>query len=373
MRKIAGVLLCMFVLSFCFAGKTAGYGSGEIIIEQNTGEIVHESNARTRLPMASTTKVMTALVAIEKCEDLNREITIDAKSCNIEGSSIYLKQGETVTVETLLYGLMLRSGNDCAMTLANHVLGSYDAFIDAMNLRARDLGLKDTNFVNPHGLHDDNHYTSCYDLAMITRAAMYNPTFKKIVSTKEIKCGERVFVNKNKMLRSYEGSNGVKTGFTTRAGRCLVSSAERGGIGMVSVVLNCPDMWERSKSLLTMGFNRYENVEFLKAGELGEKGKLAGSGDEIRLEAKNSVVRMVKKADKEKFSTKLTFYKALIPPLKKGEEVGEFQLYYENRLIFSEKIYTMDSVDSYSEDCCQREKIDHEIKQVSGGLGSMQP
>lgn len=314
----------------------------EIVIDCDTGEVYAASNEHAKLPMASTTKVVTALIALENAAP-DEVITVDKQSCNVEGSSVYLKEGEQLTVMELLYCLMLRSGNDCAMVLARNTMGSYEEFIAAMNRKAESMNLKNTHFCNPHGLHDDNHYTSCYDLAMLTREAMKNALFRKIVSTKEITVGSRYLVNKNKMLTSFQGGTGVKTGFTKRAGRCLVSSATRGQKSLVTVVLNCGDMWERSAALMEDVFNQYEDRTFASSNA---PIMLEAFGFDLKIACcvKNNIALTIKKAESAKYTTDIKLYKKLVPPLTKDEIVGEFNLYYENRLLFSEKIYTINSV-----------------------------
>ncbi len=233
--------------------------SGSIVMRADNYEILGGENYYAKMPMASTTKIMTALIVVENCL-MDEKVVVTSESVGIEGSSIYLKIGETLTVKELLYGLMLRSGNDSAMALAIHTAGSEEAFVNMMNLRASSLGLKNTNFCNPHGLDDKNHYTCCYDLCYISSFAMKYPQFKEIVGTKFVAIGnneaKRYFQNKNKILSMYEGGNGIKTGFTKKSGRCLVASAERNGVLLISAVLNHGDMWNDCMKLLDSGFDK---------------------------------------------------------------------------------------------------------------------
>ncbi len=265
-RKIICVLLVLFsVFMLDITSKNHVYASqsSEIVMEVSTNRILYGSNYNQKKYMASTTKILTAITIIENC-DLNDVVTVSNKTVGIEGSSIYLEEGEKLTVKELLYGLMLRSGNDCAETLAIHCSKSIENFACLMNETAKKIGANNSNFVNPHGLHNDNHYTSAYDLALISCYAMKNSDFRQIASTKSIKIPwttrdyPRILVNKNKMLKEFEGSTGIKTGFTKKAGRCLVSSCFRNGMEIVCVVLNCPPMFERSKELLTNSFSEYE-------------------------------------------------------------------------------------------------------------------
>ncbi len=262
------VIICLicgvFVLSVAIPYNTnsasaANKGSSYIVMNASDCEVMEESNSHLRLPMASTTKTMTALIVIENCR-LDETVTVPAEAVGVEGSSVYLKKGDKYTVEELLYGLMLRSGNDAATALAIHTAGSVKNFVEMMNYRAETMGLNDTHFVNPHGLHDDNHYTSAYDLCKIGCFAMKNDVFAKIVGTKKVTVGKgeltRVWCNKNKILSLYDGGNGIKTGFTKAAGRCLIASAERDGVTVVSVVLNRGDMFNDCMNLMDRAFDK---------------------------------------------------------------------------------------------------------------------
>lgn len=237
-----------------FAGERSAYA----VIRCDNFEILMSNNCYARLPMASTTKIMTALLAIENCK-LDEVVNIDNRAVGIEGSSVYLRKGEKLTLRELLYCLMLRSGNDAAVAIALHISDSIEDFAEMMNIRAESLGLTDTHFTNPHGLHDDNHYTSAHDLAVISATAMNNPDFARIVGTKSISIGNgesrRTLINKNKMLSLYKDANGIKTGYTTKSGRCLVSSATKNGVTVVCVVLNISDTYGLSKNLLDKAFS----------------------------------------------------------------------------------------------------------------------
>lgn len=232
-------------------------GVAEIAMEQSTGRVLYAKNEQARLPMASTTKIMTALLVCEDC-DVTKEVTVPDEAVGVEGSSIYLQHGEKLTVKDLLYGLMLRSGNDAAVALAIIHSGSVDAFVGRMNEKAATLGANDTHFANSNGLPAQEHYTTAQDLCNIARAAMNNSLFRQVVSTKDY-CGEyKNFTNKNKLLYQFEGANGIKTGYTDKAGRCLVSSALRDGMDVICVVLNCYDMYDRSASIIGRCFKEFE-------------------------------------------------------------------------------------------------------------------
>ncbi len=221
-------------------------------------------NADERRPMASTTKIMTALVVLGKC-GLDEIVTVPPEAVGVEGSSIYLFAGERITVRTLLYALLLSSANDAAVALACHTAGSVADFAAMMNACAREMGLTDTHFTNPHGLYDEAHYTTARELALIAREALQNDTFAEIVATRRYSApqlgeegGTRLFLNHNRLLKSYEGAVGVKTGFTKKSGRCLVSAARRDGLLLLAVTLNDGGDWQDHKMLFDWGFAHYE-------------------------------------------------------------------------------------------------------------------
>ncbi|GGA22802.1 D-alanyl-D-alanine carboxypeptidase family protein [Paenibacillus physcomitrellae] len=232
------------------------------LIDVESGRLLYSKQGDEILPIASLTKIMTAIVAIEN-GGLDKKVKVSAKAFGKEGSSIYLKLGEEMTLENMLYGLMLRSGNDAATAIAEHVGGSEEGFVHLMNQKAEMIGLKHTHFMNPHGLDHKQHYSTANDLAKLTAYALHNPVFKQIVSTKQKKAPNPNeswgydWLNKNKMLRMYEGADGVKTGFTKIARRCLVSSATRNGQQLAAVTLNDGDDWNDHANMLDFGFANF--------------------------------------------------------------------------------------------------------------------
>jgi D-alanyl-D-alanine carboxypeptidase len=232
------------------------------LLDVESGEFLCTKNASERLPMASTTKIMTALVALERLP-LDRVVTVSPEATGIEGSSVYLYAGEQITVETLLFALLLSSANDAAVALAIETAGTVADFAALMNEKAAELGLADTHFCNPNGLHDAQHYTTASDLARLTAHALKDAQFARIVATRKHSVPQngtdasRLFVNHNRLLGSYEGAIGVKTGFTKAAGRCLVSAAMRDGLTLVCVTLACPDDWRDHAALFDFGFSEY--------------------------------------------------------------------------------------------------------------------
>lgn len=264
--------------------------------------LLYDKNSTTRHAMASTTKIMTALVALEALP-LGSEITIPAKATGIEGSSVYLKENETYTLEALLYALLLQSANDAAEAIACAVAGDIAAFADIMNEKAASLGLTDTHFDNPHGLDSSTHYTTASDLAIIACAALERADFKRIVSTRRYSfCGTsgenaRTLINHNKLLYLYDGSIGVKTGFTKKCGRCLVSAAERDGVLLVAVTLDAPSDWSDHQKLLDYGFSRIERRTVARAGTLSFTLPLLNAKGAVTVTNSEAVTMIMERGD----------------------------------------------------------------------------
>ena len=245
------------------------------VLDTVSGRVLYEKAADERSLIASTTKIMTALIICEQCNVLDR-MRIPKEAVGIEGSSMYLQEGEVLTLQELLYGLMLSSGNDAAVALAIYCGGTVEGFAELMNDKARNLGLKGTHFENPNGLDSPGHYSTARDMAVLAAYAMENPIFSKTVSTKNIKIGERYLTNHNKLLWRVEGADGVKTGFTKAAGRILVSSALRQGRRIVAVTIDAPDDWNDHASFLEEGFSRYTVSEILAAGDVVDTVEVLG-------------------------------------------------------------------------------------------------
>lgn len=261
MKKFLVFLTIFTLLSACPSVSAIDVSARyACVIDGQTGRVLYEKNAYDRHSMASTTKIMTALLALENTQE-NEMVTISKNAAGTEGSSIYLATGEKLKMETLLYGLMLNSGNDAAIAIAEHVGGNVDNFAQMMTERAHTIGAKHTQFKNPNGLDEDGHYTTAYDLALITRTALLHPRFAEIVATKHksYPASEgsiaRSFTNHNKLLSLYNGCIGVKTGFTKKTGRCLVSAAKRDNSTIICVTLNAPNDWNDHKKLLDYGFS----------------------------------------------------------------------------------------------------------------------
>ena len=252
------------------------------VLDAVSGRELFVRNPDERSLIASTTKIMTALIVCEQCNVLDR-MRIPKEAVGIEGSSMYLKEGEVLTLQELLYGLMLSSGNDAAVALAIYCGGTVEGFAELMNDKARNLGLTGTHFENPNGLDSPGHYSTARDLAKLAAYAMKNPIFYKTVSAKSVRIGDRCLTNHNKLLWKLEGADGVKTGFTKAAGRILVSSATRQGRRIIGVTIDAPDDWNDHCRLLNEGFARYQDRQIVQAGHRVSVQEVLG-GDARRIE-----------------------------------------------------------------------------------------
>lgn len=332
--KIALLLFCFQLLHlFSFTAVNAApavSAQAAAVIDVESGRILYQKMGNERMRIASLTKIMTAIVAIEE-GDLKKLVTTPEYAVGTEGSSIYLREGEKLSLEHLLYGLMLRSGNDAAVTIADHIGGSLEGFARLMNEKAEYLGLSGTHFTNPHGLDDsDNHYSTAVDVAKITAYALHNPDFKKIVATNVInipqegKDWDRRLLNKNKMLRLYDGADGVKTGYTKLAKRCLVSSATRDGRQIAVVTLNAPNDWDDHTRLLDYGFQNFSQVEIV-----GENQKV---DDNQNLYAVNSFSYPLKEEEKNRIRHEIVMENPLKRMLPGGVS-GYLHVYLDDQRI----------------------------------------
>ncbi len=334
--------LCMQACALEVSAKNA------VLIEYESGDIIFSKNSSCRAPMASTTKIMTAIVAIEN-GDLDKRIKIPSEAIGVEGSSIYLQDGEELTLRELLYALLLESANDASVAIAIEIAGSVEKFAEMMNDKARELGLEDTNFTNPHGLDDESHYTTAYDLAKIARYAMQNPCFCEIVSTKKEIIpsldGQRVLINHNKLLKSFEGAIGIKTGFTKKSGRCLVSCAERDGVRLIAVTLNAPSDWNDHAIMLGHGFNEYEHLSLADVGDyVLSLHCVNGRKDEIICGNLSALGITLKKGLSEQISARFECERFLFAPIKQGTRVGRI-------------VYSINGDEIASLDICALERV----------------
>lgn len=306
-----------------------------IVIEAYTGQILYEKNADAILYPASTTKIMTLITALEqgKVEEI---VTVSANAASTDGSSLYLEAGERLKMMDMLYGVMLHSGNDATVAVAEHISGSMEKFSQLMTDKAHAMGAIHTNFTNPNGLPDSKHYSTARDLAIITAYGYKNPLFRKIVATdhKTIpwnnKGYDRDLYNENKLLWAYNGANGVKTGYTDAAGLCLVSGAERNNIQLITVVLDADKMWVDSQALLDFGFSKLRMAELLKRGEVLRTAPVAnGKSSSVTLIAASNLIIPVSDGEREKFQIVAEVPNSMEAPIATGQKLGVARVLYK--------------------------------------------
>ena len=309
---------------------------GAVLIEASSGEVVFGQNRNARLPMASTTKIMTALVALENLP-IETVVTVTAEAVGVEGSSIYLTEGERLTLEQLLFALLLESANDAAVAIAVAVAGSVEAFAALMNEKAAELGLTNTHFVNPHGLDHEQHYTTAHELALITRAALENPVFRRICATERMTIplrgeeGVRLLLNHNKLLDSYEGCIGVKTGYTKRTGRCLVSAAEREGVTLIAVTLNAPDDWRDHTAMLDYGFGLYRCITLCEPAFYSAPLWTVNGTREYVMAENTDTLTAILRRDHGAVTCIVELPRFVFAPVQNGETLGVLRFYEELR------------------------------------------
>lgn len=329
---ISILVLCILIMLFTIVAS-ASYELGVsarafALYEPVTGTFIKSQNADLHLPMASTTKIMTGLIAIENCS-LDEIVEIPKEAVGIEGSSIYLREGDRISVCDLLYSLLLQSANDAATALALKISGDIASFSELMNSRAADMGLTDTHFDNPHGLDSESHYTTAHDLAIIAAEALKNPTFRSITSTYKhsftISDNQRTVVNHNKLLKSYDGAIGVKTGFTRTSGRCLVSAAERDGLSLIAVTLDAPNDWSDHTKMLNLGFSAYtaDNPDDLTDTTFTIP-VIGSDAGKITAVIKNiDEIHLIRPKDEPLHKAYVDIKQYVIAPIKPGDKVGE--------------------------------------------------
>lgn len=349
----------VFCVALCFGGAVCVSSAdapsvsakSAVLAEGSTGTVIFAKNENERLPMASTTKIMTALVAIENCPDLSRTVKIDSAACGIEGSSVYLKAGEKLSVEELLYALLLESANDSACAIAIEVAGTVEKFADMMNDVAARIGMTDTHFTNPHGLDNEAHYTTAADMAKLAVYALKNESFAKIVSTYKTTIpmngddGTRLLLNHNKLLKYYDGAIGVKTGFTKRSGRCLVSAAERDGVRMIAVTLSAPDDWNDHKNMLDYGFSKYRHIDIAKPGDITINIPVTGGTADFITVTNKDASDITLPSDFDEPRLVIEAPRFLYAPVKKDEIYGYACYYADNYEILRIPLTATDGCD----------------------------
>ncbi|WP_139904296.1 D-alanyl-D-alanine carboxypeptidase family protein [Clostridium thermarum] len=316
-----------------------------IAIDAKTNRVLYEKNAHILTPMASTTKIVTALVAL-KYGDLNKKVTISAKAANIRGSVVGYKKGEEISLRELIYGLMLRSGNDAAIAIAEGISGSVEQFVQLMNEYATEIGLVDTHFESPHGLDSSMHYTTAYDLALATAKAKEIKEFNEIVSVKDVDAAAKGFSrgyhNINKILWQIPEANGVKTGYTGQAGKCLVTSVNKGGSDIIIVVINCPQRWRETKKINEFISKTYDFKLVIKKGEIVKSLCILPTKKTTNLVAKEDIRIPIKKGSAMDVQIKTP--KDIEAPIYKDEKVGTINIYEDNDLIYTSPLCTENEV-----------------------------
>ena len=354
MKKTILIFSVICIFTACLPYKASALSpsaQSAVVIDGDGCKVAYEKNAHSRMGMASTTKIMTALIAIENYP-LEKEFTVSDKALGVEGSSIYLKKGEKFTMKQLLYALLLQSANDAATAIAIEVGGSVENFAALMNNKAETLGLKNTHFTNPHGLYDDEHYTTAYDLALITQYALKNPAFKEIVSTYKMSIplqgieNGRVLVNHNKLLKQYDGAIGVKTGFTKMTGRCLVSAAEREGTTMIAVTLNAPDDWNDHKMMLDHGFDKLQTFHLAPPQSINMKIPVVGGNESYVNLCNDGGLTYTCDKKTANITKEVVLSRFLFAPVEKDRAVGQIIFYNNGTEIGRIDLLTQESVEA---------------------------
>ena len=351
MRRVR-FLSVFLVLSFLIAPlaaescSAASYPSvsakGAVLIDANTGKIICEQNAHAKLAMASTTKIMTALLALEQ-PDIDEYFLVDPEAILVEGTSMGLQTGDSVTLRGLAVGMLLPSGNDAANAAAVKIGGSLEGFCAIMNERAASLGMDNTHFVTPSGLDDENHFSSAYDMALLGAEAIKNPAFLNICSQKKatVMYGAppyaRTLYNHNRLLSTIEGAAGIKTGFTKKAGRCLVSAVTRGTFTLICVTLGAGDDWNAHKQMYSYGFSLLSGV-LPDVPALPAHPVVGGVANSVSVVTTEPPELLLFSAAKDEITTKILLPRFSYAPLNAGDEIGKVEYYYKDILITSAPI-----------------------------------
>ncbi len=337
-KKLSSVILLCSIL--CFHANCAPEVSAKsaILLNADTGKVLFEYNANEKRGMASTTKIMTAIIAIESGK-LDEEFTIPADAIGVEGSSLYLKGTETMSLRELVVGLMLRSANDAAEAIAIILSGSVANFSKLMNEKAEKLGLANSHFDNPHGLDSSSHYTTAKDLAALAAYAVKNTTFKSICSMRSatISSNEqtRAISNHNKLLSIYSGAYGVKTGFTKATGRCLVSAAERDNMNLIAVTLDAPNDWEDHRRMLDYGFSNFEIINLVSKDEIVDfLPLLNGEKDNVAISSNQSIFVCINKKHSS-IIERIELNRPRFAPIYEGDAVGQIFYILDGEIIAS--------------------------------------
>lgn len=348
MRKKTVIFALAFFILCTLMSFSAGAlsASAAVVMKSDTGRVLYERNAREKMSMASTTKIMTALLAVESGK-MQQNVTVTQKMTAVEGTSMGLRRGDVLTLENIVRGMMLLSGNDAANAVAEFLSGSSEKFAERMNEKAKSIGMNDTNFATPSGLDDEEHYTTAYDMALLGSYAMKNPAFRRIVSEyygvveySEPKT-EYTYRNHNRFLTMYDGACGIKTGFTKKSGRCLVTAVEKDGSVIVAVTLKAPDDWNDHVELYNDCLPMLEALDFDK--KIGAVVRVVG-GDSSGVSAEISGVPRIVSADGEQFSYKILTDKFIYAPVRTGERVGEVRFYLDGKCVAASELVSRQNI-----------------------------
>ncbi|PEB53176.1 D-alanyl-D-alanine carboxypeptidase [Bacillus pseudomycoides] len=381
MKRVFGILICFMVL---FSGTSVGFAQSEkkgaektevetgpklaeealsaIVIEQDTGKILFEKNPNEKLPPASMTKIMTMLLIMEQVEKgklkLEDKVRASEHAASMGGSQIFLEPGEEMTVNEMLKGIAIASGNDASVAVAEHIAGSEEGFVNMMNKKAKDLGLKNTHFQNPTGLPAKNHYSTANDMAIMAKELMKYPLIRKYTGKYEDYLRENTekkfwLVNTNKLVRFYPGVDGVKTGFTTEAKYCLTASAEKNGMRVISVVMGAPTSKERNNEvtkLLDYAFGQYTTKKLYKRGEKIKTVQVGkGKKEKVDLVASDNVSLLMKKGENmDKVKQEVIAEKKVKAPIKKGDALGTLVIKKDKNILLKQTIVAREDVPAAS-------------------------
>ena len=338
MKKLLFVLVATLAFGILNEATYAISAQSAVVIDADSGRVLYEHNKDQKRGMASTTKIMTAICALEY-GDMQKMVTVSPTASGVEGSSMYLAENEKISMSDLVSGLMLVSGNDAATAIADSVSDSLEDFATLMNKKAFDLGCYNTNFTNPHGLSDENHYTTAHDLAKITAYAMKNKVFCEIVSTKKKTLPkteggyQRTLINHNKLLSMYEGCIGVKTGFTKATGRCLVSAVEKNNMRLICVTLNAPDDWSDHKLLFDKALGSFSPQKIASQGEVLSRVNIKNAeSDAVALSSQADIYIPIKKGEENNINLTTEPFEDIVAPVKRGDILGRIVVNINNQI-----------------------------------------
>lgn len=330
-----------------------------VVIEQNSGRVLYAKDKDEKIYPASTTKIMTALLALEN-SPLSQKVKVTATALKTEGSAIYLQEGEEISMEDLLYGLMLRSGNDAALAIAEGVSGSVEDFVSLMNKRAAEIGAVHTQFVNPNGLHNENHYTTAYDMALIAREAMKIPEFRTIAAAKSWDAHREAglfnrFYNKNKVVNQYEGGTGIKIGYTKATGRTLVASSSRDGMDLICVVMNAPNWFEDSYKLMDFVYSNYTMTKIAQGQQPLKRVSVSGGEKEFAaVGPRENVVCPVERrtgteggedGEASRISIQYEIREECKAPVRRWQKAGELRVFVDGDFVYGAPLYYMEDIE----------------------------